>query len=75
MNLSQTLELLRKKEKANVALLHVAMSLKRYRERSDQAILRRSEAFYLPAHCIRKNRSKIRVFEAQKGFFRPFLLF
>ena len=49
MDLSQTLYLVSDKEKANGLLLESALSLKRHRQRTDQAILRRSEAFYLPA--------------------------
>jgi hypothetical protein len=49
MDLSQTLYLVSEKEKANGLLLKSALSLKRHRERSNQAILRRSDAFYLPA--------------------------
>ena len=49
MDLSQTLYLVSEKEKANGLLLKSALSLKRHRERTDQTILRRSEAFYLPA--------------------------
>ncbi len=49
MDLSQTLYLVSEKEKANGLLLKSALSLKRHRERSYQTILRRSEAFYLPA--------------------------
>jgi hypothetical protein len=43
------LKLLRIKEKKSGSLLNDALSLKRYRERSDIQILRPSEAFYLPA--------------------------
>lgn len=49
MDLSQTLYLVSEKEKANGLLLQSALSLKRHRERTDQTILRRSEACYLPA--------------------------
>jgi hypothetical protein len=49
MDLSQTLYLVSEKEKASGLLLKSALSLKRHRKRSDQAILRRSDAFYLPA--------------------------
>jgi hypothetical protein len=49
MTLSGTLKLLRLKENKSGSLLNFALSLKRYRERSDIQILRRSDAFYLPA--------------------------
>ena len=49
MTLSETLTLLRIKEKNSGSLANVALSLKRYRERSAIKILRPSEAFYLPA--------------------------
>jgi hypothetical protein len=49
MNLSETLTLLRIKEKNSGSLLTFALSLKRYREDSNVQVLRRSEAFYLPA--------------------------
>jgi hypothetical protein len=49
MNLSETLKLLRIKERNSCSLLNVALSLKRYREASDIQILNPSDAFYLPA--------------------------
>jgi hypothetical protein len=49
MNLSQTLRLVSEKEKANGALLNVALSLKRYREYSTLSVLESSDAYYLPA--------------------------
>jgi hypothetical protein len=49
MTLSETLTLLRIKERKSGSLLNVALSLKRYRERSDTPILGASDAFYLPA--------------------------
>ena len=50
MNLSETLELVRKKEKANAKLLQSALLLKRhYNRRSDFNMLRGFDAFYLPA--------------------------
>jgi hypothetical protein len=49
MNLSETLKLLRIKEKNSGSLLNLALSLKRYRDNMDIQILRPSDAFYLPA--------------------------
>jgi hypothetical protein len=49
MNLSETLTLLRIKEKNSGSLLNLALSFKRYRGNMDIQILRPSEAFYLPA--------------------------
>ena len=49
MNLSETLKLLRIKEKNSGSLLNFALSLKRHRENSNGQVLRLSEAFYLPA--------------------------
>jgi hypothetical protein len=49
MNLSETLELLRKKEKQSGSLLNSALSLKRYRKLSDHRLLNGSDVFYLPA--------------------------
>jgi hypothetical protein len=49
MTLSETLTLLRIKEKKSSSLLNFALSLTRYRENSNVQVLRPSEAFYLPA--------------------------
>ena len=49
MDLSETLTLLRIKEKNSGSLLNFALSLKRYRDNMDIQILRSSDAFYLPA--------------------------
>jgi hypothetical protein len=49
MTVSETLKLLRTKEKKSGYLLNFALSLKRYRENSNVQVLRPSEAFYLPA--------------------------
>ena len=49
MDLSETLELLRKKEKTNGKILKQALSLKRYRKWSTLPVLSGSDAFYLPA--------------------------
>ena len=49
MNLSETLELLREKEKQSGSLLESALSLKRYRKWSNLPVLHGSNAFYLPA--------------------------
>jgi hypothetical protein len=49
MNFSQTLELLRKKEKQSGSLLESALSLKRYRKWSNLPVLQGTDAFYLPA--------------------------
>jgi hypothetical protein len=49
MNLSETLELLRTKEKQSGSLLESALSLKRYRKWSNLPVLHGSDAFYLPA--------------------------
>ena len=49
MNLSETLELLREKEKQSGSLLKSALSLKRYREWSNLPVLHGSAPFYLPA--------------------------
>jgi hypothetical protein len=49
MTLPEILQLLRIKEKELGYLLENALSLKRYREKSNAQILRPSEAFYLPA--------------------------
>jgi hypothetical protein len=49
MNLSQTLELLRKKEKQSGSLLESALSLKRYRRWTNIEILQGSNAYYLSA--------------------------
>ena len=49
MTLNDTLKLLRIKEKNSGSLLNVALSLKRYREKSNAQILQASDAFYLPA--------------------------
>ena len=49
MTLSETLKLLRIKEKKSGSLLNVALSLKRYRESSYIHILSACDAFYLPA--------------------------
>jgi hypothetical protein len=49
MNLSETLKLLRTKEKNSGSLLNFALSLRRYRDNMDIQILRPSDAFYLPA--------------------------
>jgi hypothetical protein len=49
MTLSEMLKLLRMKERESGSLLNFALSLKRYRERSDIKILSASDAFYLPA--------------------------
>ena len=48
MNLSETLELLREKEKQSGSLLKSALSLKRYRKWSNLSVLQGSDAFYLP---------------------------
>jgi hypothetical protein len=49
MILSETLKLLRFKEKNSGSLLNFALSLKRYRRNSNAHILTPSDAFYLPA--------------------------
>jgi hypothetical protein len=49
MNLVQTLELLRQKEKQSGSSLESALSRMRYRKWSDLPILSGSDAFYLPA--------------------------
>jgi hypothetical protein len=49
MTLHEILQLLRIKERESGYLLENALSLKRYREKSNIQILRPSEAFYLPA--------------------------
>src|SRR5580700_6167946 len=49
MNLSQTLVLLRDKEKASGSRLQSALFLKRYRQCSNSDISLKSHAFYLPA--------------------------
>ena len=49
MTLHEILQLLRIKEKESDYLLEKALSLKRYREKSNFQILRPSDAFYLPA--------------------------
>ena len=49
MILHEILQLLRIKERESGYLLENALSLKRYREKSNFQILRPSEAFYLPA--------------------------
>jgi hypothetical protein len=49
MTVSETLKLLRTKEKSIGSLLTLALSLKRYREDSNVQLLRPSDAFYLPA--------------------------
>ena len=49
MNLSETLELLRKKEKQSGSLLNSALSLKRFRKWSNLPVLHGSDVFYLPA--------------------------
>jgi hypothetical protein len=49
MTLNKTLKLLRIKEKKSASQLNFALSLKRYRERSNIQILQPSDAFYLPA--------------------------
>jgi hypothetical protein len=49
MNLNDTLELLRKKEKQSGFSLESALSRKRFRKWSDLSILSGSDAFYLPA--------------------------
>ena len=49
MNLGETLELLREKEKQSGSLLESALSLKRFRKLSDDQVLRGSNAYYLPA--------------------------
>jgi hypothetical protein len=49
MTLSETLKLLRIKEKKSGSLLNFALSLKRYRDNMDIQFLRPSDAFYLPA--------------------------
>ena len=53
MNLSETLELLRKKEKQSGSLLKSALSLKRFRKWSNLPILHGSDVFYLPAVNIK----------------------
>ena len=62
MNLSETLKLLRIKEKKYASLVNFAPSLKRYRDNMDLQILRRSEAFYLPAPNIKARLKWGRVF-------------
>src|ERR1700730_18943092 len=49
MSLPEILQLLRIKERESGYLLENALSLKRYREKSNIQIFRPSEAFYLPA--------------------------
>ena len=49
MTLNDTLKLLRIKERNSGSQLNFALSLKRYRERSDIQLLGASDAFYLPA--------------------------
>jgi hypothetical protein len=49
MNFKETLKLLRIKERESGYLLDNALSLKRYREKSNIQIIRPSEVFYLPA--------------------------
>ena len=49
MNLNETLELLREKEKQSGSLLDFAVSLKRHRKLSDHRVLHGSDVFYLPA--------------------------
>ena len=49
MTLHEILQLLRIKERESGYLLENALSLKRYREKSNIQILRPSEAFFLPA--------------------------
>ena len=49
MTLHEILQLLRMKERESGYLLENALSLKRYREKSNIQILRPSESFYLPA--------------------------
>lgn len=49
MNLNETLELLREKERQSGSLLESALSLKRHREKSNIDILQGSNAYYLPA--------------------------
>jgi hypothetical protein len=49
MKLSETLELLREKEKQSGSLLKSALSLKRYRKWSNLPVLQGSDVFYLPA--------------------------
>ena len=49
MNLSQTLKLLRDKERKSGSRLQSALELKRYREQSKFEIIEKSHAFYLPA--------------------------
>lgn len=49
MDLSETLELLRTKEKTNGKMLKQAISLKRFRKWSNLSVLRGNDAFYLPA--------------------------
>jgi hypothetical protein len=48
MTLSETLELLRNKEKQSGSLLESALSLKRYRKLSNLPVLLGSDAYYLP---------------------------
>jgi hypothetical protein len=49
MTFTETLKLLRSKEKNSGSLVNLALSLKRYRDNIDIQILRPSDAFYLPA--------------------------
>jgi hypothetical protein len=49
MTLTETVELLRTKEKETGRLLENALSIKRYREKSNFEILRSADACYLPA--------------------------
>ncbi len=49
MNLNQTLELLRRRERKSASMVKSALSLKRHRQWMSLPILYPSEAFYLPA--------------------------
>lgn len=62
MTLSETLKLLRIKEKNSGSLLNFALSLKRYRESADVNLLRGFDSFYLPAPNIKARLKWGRVF-------------
>jgi hypothetical protein len=70
MILSETLKLLRIKEKSIGCLLNFALSLKRYRENSNVQVLRPSEAFYLAAvnSRARTKRGTVFIHEVFKFF-------
>jgi hypothetical protein len=62
MTVSETLKLLRTKEKKSGSLLNFALSLKRYRESADVNLLRGFDSFYLPAPNIKARLKWGRVF-------------